>query len=446
MDYPVIEFSLLGNGMVIGLVAFIHVLISHGVAIGGTAMMVSLEYRAYKTNNKRLDQFARTLSKWVLIVTTTAGAITGVGIWFTTMVITPESIGSLLRIFFWAWFAEWIVFVTEVSLLLLYYYTWDKWKGAKKNIHLRVGYALVGFSWLTAAIITGVLAAKLTPGLWTETLSFWNAFFSPTYVPSLLFRTFIAILLAVSFISIIVKMRVKDNALQQEVFGVFGKWMAVTIPSLLIFGVWYLFKIPEQAYDQVIWSTGMEPGVFTTINILGLAVLIIYALWAIKLPKKVPVILVFIVWAASIGFVGEFEMVRESVRKPYVIYDYLYANGIPASKAEEFSEEGFLENWTFATVDEVTEETKYEAGRNLYEAQCLACHSIDGWRSRRAFADRVAGWGEDSLADYIETMHISRPFMPPFVGTEEEREALAHYITSEVDQANGEVAKGGDEQ
>ncbi len=208
MNFPVVEFPWLGNGSVIAIIAIIHVIISHGVAIGITTLMVSIEHRAIHTKNEQLEQIARKISKWVLILTTTVGAMTGVGIWFSTTVIQPESIGSLLRIFFWAWFLEWIVFVTEVVLLIVYYYTWDKWQGAKKVIHNRIGIALAIFSWITAAIITGILSAKLTPGRWTETMSFWNAFFNPTYLPSLGFRTFIAIILGVALLSFPVKFSV----------------------------------------------------------------------------------------------------------------------------------------------------------------------------------------------------------------------------------------------
>ena len=94
-------------------------------------------------------------------------------IWFSTTVIQPDSISALLRIFFWAWVAEWAVFITEVVLLIIYYYTWDIWKDGKAKLrHLKLGMVLAFASWLTMAIITGVLAAKLTPGLWSETLSF----------------------------------------------------------------------------------------------------------------------------------------------------------------------------------------------------------------------------------------------------------------------------------
>lgn len=436
MNFPVIQFPWLGNGSIIAIIAIIHVIVSHGVAIGATTLMVTLEYVGIKNNNKGLIKTARQMSKWILIITTTIGAITGVGIWFSTTVIQPDSIGALLRIFFWAWFIEWIVFITEVVLLLVYFYTWDKWKGAKQYIHNRVGWILVLFGWLTAAIITGILSAKLTPGKWTETLSFWNAFFNPTYLPSLAFRTFIAIVLAIALVSLFIRFFVKNIKLQREIFSVFGKINAISLPLLLITGAWYLFKIPQEAYDLIVWSTGMTKHTFTAVNIAGLIVFIVFGLWMLLKPNKVSIIMTIAIFFSSMGFIAEFEMVRESVRKPFIIYDYMYANGILEKNAEKFNREGYLPHSTFSAVKEVNEDNMYEAGEEIYKGQCLSCHTIDGWREKRAFANRLHGWEEASIDQYITTLHETRPFMPPFVGTDEEKKALAHYLYKVSNEVN----------
>ncbi|GIN89766.1 c-type cytochrome [Siminovitchia terrae] len=428
MNFPVVEFPWLGNGTVIAIIAIIHVIISHGVAIGITTLMVTAEYRAIQTNNEQLRNVARKLSKWVLILTTTIGAITGVGIWFSTTVIQPDSIGSLLRIFFWAWFVEWVVFVTEVVLLIIYYYTWDKWEGAKRIIHNRIGVALAIFSWITAAIITGILSAKLTPGRWTETFSFWNAFFNPTYLPSLAFRTFLAVMLAVALLSFPIKIFVKNKSLQEDVFKVLGFWTAICLPGILISGLWYLQSIPPEAYDMIVWSTGMTDQVFKVLNLLGLFAFVIFAFWMVMKPKKLPLILSIAIFGTSMAFIAEFEAVRESVRKPFIIYDYMYANGVLAKNEELYKKEGYLKHSTFSKVKEVTEDNRAEAGMELYRGQCMSCHTVDGWREKRAFKQRLAGWDEESIASYIQTLHETRPFMPPFVGTEDELNALAHYL------------------
>lgn len=443
LNFPTVEFSWFGNGTIIALIAIVHVVISHGVAIGASTLMVTAEYHAFRKKNLKLDAFARNMAKWILIITTTAGAMTGVGIWFSTTVIQPDSIGSLLRIFFWAWVAEWAVFITEVVLLIIYYYTWDMYKEtAKKMKHIRIGIALCIFSWITAAIITGVLAAKLTPGKWTETFSFWHAFFNPTYLPSLGFRTFLALLLAISLVSFFVKWLIKDNKLKEEIFRIFSIWAAISIPGILTTAIWYLQSIPQEAYDLVVYSTGMSEKMFDVINLTGLGVILLFIFWAAIKPKTMPLILSFIVLGASMGFIAEFEFVRESVRKPFIIYDYMYANGVLAKDAEKLNKEGLLTHSTFAETTSVTPDNMYEAGREVYKSQCLTCHTVDGWRSKRALSKRLDGWSEETIKGFIPTMHHVRPVMPPFVGTEKELEALSHYLYNVVnEETNTQQAK-----
>lgn len=435
LSFPTVEFSWLGNGTIIAIIAVIHVIISHGVAIGTGVLMVTAEYQAFQQNNQKLDLFAKKMAKWVLIITTTAGAMTGVGIWFSTTVIQPDSIGSLLRIFFWAWVAEWIVFITEVVLLIIYYYTWDLCRNEKaKKKHIKLGIALAIASWLTMAIITGVLAAKLTPGLWTETFSFWHAFYNPTYLPSLGFRMFLAVMLAIALVSFLVRWRIKDQDLRQEIFRIFSVWSAISFPATIILGMWYLKSIPPQAYDLVVYSTGMTQTMFDIVNLTALAIMLLFLGWAAVKPKKVPLILSLAVMGASVGFIGEFEVVRESVRKPFVIYDYMYANGTLAKDHEKFNKDGVLKYSTFSKVKEVTEENKLEAGREIYKGQCMTCHTVDGWRTKRAFNNRLNGWSEETIKSFIPTMHQVRPVMPPFAGTDEELDALSAYLYKVVNE------------
>lgn len=439
MNFPSVDYSWLGNGTVIAIIAIVHVIISHGVAIGTSVLTVSLEHQAFKTNNQKLDGLAKNIAKWILIITTTVGAMTGVGIWFSTTVIQPDSIGSLLRIFFWAWVTEWVCFITEVILLIIYYYTWDRWQDPeKKRKHIYIGVGLSIASWLTMAIITGVLAAKLTPGKWIETFSFWNAFFNPTYLPSLGFRMFLAILLAIVLVSLFIRLFVKDLSLREESFKVFGFWGAISLPMTFVLGLWYLWSIPDQAYNMIVLATGMTESTFKIINGLALLILLVFSVWLIRSPKKVPIILSIAVFGASIGFIGEFEVVREYIRKPFIIYDYMYANGLLAQDREKMNEEGFLANATWAKEKEITEENKVEAGREVFVGQCIACHTIDGWRTKRALGKRLAGWDEEALKSYIPTMHTVRVAMPPFMGTEEELDALAAYLKSEIDRVNNE--------
>ncbi len=445
MNFPTIDFGWLGNGNLIGMMAVLHVMINHAVAIGGCVLMVSIEYKGYKDNNPRLDAYARGLSRWILIITTTVGAMTGVGIWFTTTVILPDAIGSLLRIFHWAWFTEWLVFVSEVVLLLTYFYTWDKWKGADKKKHLRVGFALCIMSWLTLVIITGVLAAQLNPGNWVETLSFWDAFLNPTWIPSTIFRTFAAIALGVAVLHLFIRWSLRERRDRIIAQQVFGKWLLISVPIMLLSGLWYMRSLPDQAQVLVKWASGMSETWFVWVNVGGLLLILLLAVLLLDGKPRLPVMLTLFTAAFSLLLITEFEIVRENIRKPYVIYNYMYANGVLKEDAERYKEQGALASAKFTTVKTVTDDNKLEAGEELFRMQCIACHSIDGVRRSRAMTERMNGWSKDAIAQFIPNMHQIRDVMPPFVGTEEEIEALATYLENIVSELNDTEPKQKDQ-
>ena len=100
----------------------------------------------------------------VIIIITGVGAVTGVGIWVTTSALSPRGIGSLLRVFFWPWFAEWLVFVTELVILLVYYFTWDHWIGAQKRRHVYLGAGYILMSLCSACLDYRDLGLHAHPG------------------------------------------------------------------------------------------------------------------------------------------------------------------------------------------------------------------------------------------------------------------------------------------
>ncbi len=190
MDVPLFHLDFFGNRLLIAVIASIHVLINHMLAVGALPLIAWLEWRGIKTGDARWDQLAYRLLVVCFIVTTSLGALTGVGIWFSTSLVNPHAIGSLIRVFFWAWFFEWTVFVAEVALILLYTLSWKTaWARRHKRLHLGVGVLLALNSWLTMAVIVAILGFQMDTGVWTVQPGFWTAVLNPLYLPQLAFRT-----------------------------------------------------------------------------------------------------------------------------------------------------------------------------------------------------------------------------------------------------------------
>ncbi|HAR41650.1 MAG TPA: cytochrome C [Bdellovibrionales bacterium] len=422
MQFAIFQFPYLGNGMIIGLNAVIHVLLSHGFAIGVFAMLTLSEWLS--NGSPEHERFNRSLLRISVIAVTAFGSITGAGIWFTIGALTPEGTASMLRVFFWPWFIEWVVFVLEAGTLLYIFFFWDHWTGprrVRRFIWLGV-YAILAI--LSAVLITGILGFMLTPGAWPETLRFSDAFFNPTFLPQLVSRFGIAFSLGALISIVILLFKKHESALQKPLLRVLGVALGT---SLLLFagGIGaYWPRIPIRFRDYTHFSilTGQYSQhavalkIFHEAGLLSLLLLIGFAVAKLLKPTKILslVCLLFIMILTA-----EFERVREFIRGPYLMPGYMYANGITVAEHLIFREKGML-----PTLNPPLK-NREQQGAYLFARNCGVCHSVNGINDIR---DRVRGRPKDGIQVIIGRTHEMLPFMPPFSGSEPEKELLADYL------------------
>ncbi|MEB3285534.1 MAG: c-type cytochrome [Candidatus Sericytochromatia bacterium] len=427
MDFPYFEFPWLGNRWLIAIVATLHVLVNHSAAIGGSLLVVLMERRGLKELNADWDAAAYRLAFIFFLLTTTVGALSGVGIWFTVMVSAPQALSALLYIFFWAWFIEWGVFIAEVGMVLAYFLSWNRFKS--RDRHLALGWAYVLTSFLTLAIISGILGAMLTPGSWLEERGFWGAFFNPTYLPQLILRSGLALALA-AVLGLLLQGRVASENIRGDFQRLCGQFLLMALPLMAVGGAGYLWVLPErvkallptalmtQRYaDWASLGLGFQVAACVAVGILGLMTL--------RRDRLVPRLGVTLVAVLLLGWVGHFERVREFVRKPFLIPGYMYANGIRVSEVPRLNRDGLLGGARWAEVSGVVPGKEIAAGRALFRLQCAACHTLSG---PNALGDKFAGRDVDAVVGFLSVQHQVYPFMPPFVGTEVEKRALAEFL------------------
>ena len=124
MDYPIWSSGLSG-GVLMAWVAITHVIVSH-FAIGGGLVIVVTETLAVRRSDRELRELARRASLVLILVSTVFGAISGVGIWVVAGLISPGAIAALIHTYVWGWAIEWVFFVIEIVAALVYYNTWEK--------------------------------------------------------------------------------------------------------------------------------------------------------------------------------------------------------------------------------------------------------------------------------------------------------------------------------
>jgi cytochrome bd-type quinol oxidase subunit 1 len=118
MNYPVWNVAF-GAGLLIAVVAILHVFVSH-FAVGGGLFLVVTERKARRNKDSALLEWLKSHTKFFVLVTVVFGVVSGVGIWFTIGLISPMATSNLIHAYVWGWAIEWIFFFVEITAALLY--------------------------------------------------------------------------------------------------------------------------------------------------------------------------------------------------------------------------------------------------------------------------------------------------------------------------------------
>jgi len=485
VNYPIWDIP--SAGLLIAVVAILHVFVSH-FAVGGGLFLVLAERKAYREDDGALLGFVRDLSRVFILLTLVFGAISGVGIWFTIGLVHPQATSSLINIFVWGWAIEWTFFVAEIAAAMVYYYGWDR---LDRRTHLAVGWIYFAAAWLSLVVINGILAFMLTPGDWPSTHRFLDGFLNPTYVPSMVARTFVAVGLAGLYTLLIASWQ-RDARLREKI-GTWaaGWWVLPTAVGIPLSLAWFLsaaagagvpvagifgaaghdpWSIARAVFSSV--ASGQPIGrVAVAVVLVSSAVVLAAAVETIARRRVAPVTAAVMMLAGLVSMGGG-EWVREVLRKPYVIGQYMFVNGVrlPApvdaplpppevvavTGADRFTldalnKEGVLAASVWASPAPDGDEMGRLAseGREVFTLQCSICHTR---RSYLGIAPLVAGLSPGAIEQVVE--RLARPVgpdgepvawndpamrletwrgrqMPPFAGTEAERTALAYYLALE---------------
>lgn len=494
MNYPVWDVPLIGGGWVIGGIAIFHVMISH-FAIGGGLYLPMAEARALKTGRRQWLEFLPRHSKFFLILTGVYGAVSGVGIWFAIGLAAPEATSTLIHYFVVAWATEWSVFLVELSSAAVYYYTWGR---VSDKLHLRVGWVYAGTSYLTLVVINGILAFMLTPGsAWLsvagtgrESSVFFQAFFNPTFWPSLALRTLVCVSLA-GIWALVTGSRIDPRThgdLKTDVIRWSTRWLLPGFFLMPFCFAWYLSAVP--ASRRVLLELGVSTigvGAFTQVTravlvsaVASATILAIVYLMAYRNPRGFRLGHACVVVLLGLVATGATEQAREMLRKPYVVGEHMYSNAIrktpvsvgevKMSEVEKFNREGYLSDTIWVTKEERRNWAESDARRSsetlpvsrgdqiasrcgpdtlargelMFRGQCMACHTLDGYRSMRAVLRERNDQATRNLLDVLHEYAGDSPyrdFMPPLVGTEAEIEALAVYLSQLVNPTGQEAAE-----
>jgi mono/diheme cytochrome c family protein len=449
MNYPTWDVPLIGSVWVVGAIAIFHVMISQ-FAVGGGLYLALAEQKARREGRQDWLDVIQRHSKFFVILTGVFGAVSGVGIWFSIGLASPESTSALIHNFVFGWAMEWCFFLVEIATATVYYYTWNR---VDPKTHQNLAWLYAITSYCTLVIINGILSFMLTPGdSWLavagtgqEASRFWQAFFNPTYWPSLVLRTLVCLSLAGVW-ALITASRLDDTVgdLKSEVIRWSTRWL---IPSFVLMPfafLWYLSAIPENSRHLI--QAGVNTigsGLFTQVTravlvsaMTSATILAIAYFLAWRNPKDFGLGHAISILLLAFAATGATEHAREMIRKPYTVNQYMYSDGVRRSQVAGLNQAGF-------TTDSPWKNSMSE-GELMFRGQCMNCHTVDGYRSMRRLMN---GRDRKAIGNMLTILHdqpASSPyknFMPPLTGTTHEIDALGDYLDSLENPRRAVVAK-----
>jgi cytochrome d ubiquinol oxidase subunit I len=442
LNYPFWDVPGLGGGLLLGLISIFHVFNSH-FAVGGGAFLAVTEQMAYKNNDDRLYGYLKQHSLFFLLVTTVLGVVTGPGIWWSISLVSPSATATLITQYSLLWGFEYVVFLVELLTFFVYYYTWNR---MPKKRHLQLAWAYFFISILTLVTINGMLTFMLTPGNWIQTRHWADGYFNPTYWPSNFLRLLIMFGIAGMF-ALVTSSRIKDLDFRTYMLRYSAKWLLPVFFLAPLVGFWYFLNIPPQVIETI--QTGIQNSGTGNFSVLARALYLSLILSGTVLifawvgpylnPKGFSFKASLLFLVCGLLVTGITEWTREMLRKPYVIYGYMYSNSLPKASVPAVNRQGYFNSALWARASLPDNAGTWQRGHVLFRFQCQSCHVQHGYRSM----DKLLGGRDyDAIVSLLTLLRTAddpkNPYhgiMPPLVGSNRELNDLAWYLHT-YNQAN----------
>ncbi|MHC5112007.1 MAG: c-type cytochrome [Planctomycetota bacterium] len=419
--FPINDYDPIMKGMVIGGLGIFHVFVAQ-FAIGGGILMCYFQWLASSGKCAVARRFLESYFKIIVLISFVIGALTGVGMWFTAIQVSPRTIGQMVHEFHWLWAVEWTFFCLEVTAGYVYYRYGHRFSD-RTNLRLLVLYTAA--AWFSLFWINGILSWQLTPnGAGGEQL--WTAFFNPSFFPSLFYRTIVSMTIAALAACIIINTMGELERKQRAELIHRAAMLLAPMAFMPALGIWFLAVIPEESRA---WALGGSVAMTMFLTIAVGASLLIGGYAFIGLIRQKLYIngaTATLLCALAFGATAGGEFVREGIRKPYTVRKQLYANSITTGEVQWLRKNGSVTHDPFPVRDAGQyPNQQLVLGAKVFRFQCSVCHTMSG---ANGLLHLAGTWTTEQRRLNIARLQHTKPFMPPFAGTAHELEALVQLI------------------
>src|SRR5712691_4767236 len=183
-EYRDILPGVVGSRNLIWIIAQQHLLLA-GFVLGVPIFAWVCEIVGVRTGDPRYDTLAKEFTKLLTSAYATTALFGGI-LLFLLIGLYPKLMSYLTDVFFPSFLVYCVLFLLETVTLYLYWYGWDSMQGAKKGLHLFLGFLLNVFAFFIMIVPNSWATFQASPVVITESSMWakaWAATWNPTWWP-----------------------------------------------------------------------------------------------------------------------------------------------------------------------------------------------------------------------------------------------------------------------
>lgn len=277
-------------------------------------------------------------------------------------------------------------------------------------------------------------------------MGMWPAFFNPQTFPQIVARTGASLLLTSLYVFLHASIKLRHDVELHSLVGTkAAKWGMAGAVLVTLGGIWWYANLQPSGKDALSAASALQ---ILAIIIFASSIVVFFMLYfgPYRNPNWITPGFAILLFLFGLAATGTGEFIRESTRKPYIIYNYVVGNNVLVSEIPKLQTDGYLNGgvWTKEFMMEHYPEVfnkdgnienqrllrlpvrdQVAVGEVIFQYHCNDCHSRKGFS---AVSDLTRGWTPEMINTVILYLDAAHFFMPPWQGTQQEAVVLTKYL------------------
>lgn len=388
----------------------------YGLGIGAVSAAVICEYVGTKDGREGWELFSQRLTKFVLVVVTAVGMPAMAAPMVLAVALVPVATAFFTGVFLRHFLLAWLFVMLQWWLLSLYVSRWNSLRKERKKYHVALGAfsvvcAIAGFTSITW-IMHAAFFGKAPTGISVI----------PGFFAHLGINLALSCLIGALFAQIVLMRTRWADDIKHDGCHLFGAGTFLAALCLIPLSAWFLIATPSPFKSQIMSALFLRQQPLAMIAMITTMVMVILLQSQLAMKKKHGAVRILILpsLVVSCTLLLLFQQARGAMAGPFLIRNSLYDNGLLVAEASLMKAEGIA-----TAASPFITNTATSRGREVFRRCCASCHSL---AKSPTLSAALHGKSEESIGVIIMHLADINSLMPPFPGTEADRQSLALFL------------------